>query len=59
MTGIETSPVPIRPTTPDGMASNFLETIPGIDLFIGWRTYGPEARLFDGTYRMPRFERKD
>ena len=46
----------IGPTAPKGLESNWIETIPGIELFIGLRTYGPEKAVLDGTYKIPRFE---
>ena len=36
--------------------SNWIETIPVTDIFIGIRVYGPTEKMLDGTYRMPRFE---
>jgi len=38
------------------MERNGIETIPGGDIFIGLRTYGPEKTVLDGTYKIPRFE---
>ena len=46
----------IGPSAPRGMESNWIETIPGADIFIGLRTYGPEKTVLDGTYKIPRFE---
>jgi hypothetical protein len=46
----------IGPTAPEGLESNWIETIPGIDVIMGVRTYGPEMALLDGTYKIPRFE---
>jgi hypothetical protein len=46
----------IGPTAPKGLESNWIETIPGIDVFMGLRTYGPEKAVLDGTYKIPRFE---
>ena len=46
----------IGPTVPEGMESNWIETMPGSDIFIGLRTYGPEESVLDGTYKIPRFE---
>jgi hypothetical protein len=43
-------------TEPEGLVSNWIETIPGTDIFIGIRVYGPAEKMLDGTYRMPRFE---
>jgi hypothetical protein len=40
---------------PPGMASNWIETIPGSDIFIGIRVYGPAEEMLNGEYRMPRF----
>ena len=47
----------IGPTAPNGLERNWIETIPGSEIFIGLRTYGPEPAVLDGTYKMPRFER--
>ena len=46
----------IGPTEPEGLVSNWIETIPDTDIFIGIRVYGPAEEMLDGTYRMPRFE---
>ncbi|WP_035358331.1 DUF1214 domain-containing protein [Edaphobacter aggregans] len=46
----------IGPTAPKGLESNWIGTIPGIDVFMGLRTYGPEKAVLDGTYKIPRFE---
>ncbi len=46
----------IGPDEPAGLVSNWIETIPGTDIFIGIRVYGPAEEMLDGTYRMPRFE---
>ncbi len=46
----------VGPTVPEGFESNWIETIPGSEVFIGLRTYGPEESVLDGTYKMPRFE---
>ena len=46
----------VGPTVPEGLESNWIETIPGSEVFIGLRTYGPEESVLDGTYKMPRFE---
>jgi len=46
----------IGPTAPKGLESNWIETIPGTDVVMGLRTYGPGKALLDGTYKMPRFE---
>ena len=46
----------IGPAAPKGLESNWIETLPGIDVFMGLRTYGPEKAVLDGTYKMPRFE---
>jgi hypothetical protein len=52
----ESTDIYIGPTAPKGLESNWIQTIPGISLFIGVRTYGPEKPLLDGTYKIPRFE---
>jgi len=49
----------IGPDAPEGMERNWIETIPGSDIFIGLRTYGPEQTVLDGTYKIPRFEQVD
>jgi hypothetical protein len=46
----------IGPTAPKDLESNWIETIPGIEVFMGLRTYGPEKAVLDGTYKIPRFE---
>ncbi|MCK5480706.1 MAG: DUF1214 domain-containing protein [Gammaproteobacteria bacterium] len=46
----------IGPSAPKGMESNWIETIPGTDIFIGLRTYGPEKTVLDGAYKIPRFK---
>jgi hypothetical protein len=46
----------IGPTAPSGLESNWIETIPGSEIFIGLRTYGPEPEVLDGSYQIPRFE---
>ena len=46
----------IGPAVPEGMKSNWIETMPGTDIFIGLRTYGPEDSVLDGTCKTPRFE---
>ena len=46
----------IGPTKPKGLESNWIETIPGTEIFIGLRTYGPEPEVLDGSYKMPRFK---
>jgi hypothetical protein len=46
----------VGPSVPKGFESNWIETIPGSEVFIGLRTYGPEESVLDGTYKMPRFE---
>lgn len=49
----------IGPKVPEGLETNWIETIPGSNIFIGLRTYGPEQSVLDGTYKIPRFERLD
>lgn len=46
----------IGPRSPEGMESNWIETIPGSEIFIGLRTYGPEKSVLEGAYKIPRFE---
>jgi len=46
----------IGPTAPKGLEANWIESIPGSEIFIGLRTYGPERALLDGTYKIPRFD---
>ena len=46
----------IGPVAPDGLESNWIETIPGSEIFIGLRTYGPEKEVLEGVYKIPRFE---
>ncbi|MCK5499299.1 MAG: DUF1214 domain-containing protein, partial [Gammaproteobacteria bacterium] len=46
----------IGPKKPKGKDSNWIETIPGSEIFIGLRTYGPEENVLDGTYKIPRFK---
>jgi hypothetical protein len=49
----------IGPTVPKDLETNWIETIPGTEIFIGLRTYGPEDTVLDGTYKIPRFELVD
>ncbi len=46
----------IGPKKPKGKGSNWIETIPGSEIFIGVRTYGPEESVLIGKYKIPRFE---
>ena len=46
----------IGPTAPKGLETNWIETLPGTEIFIGLLTYGPEDTVLDGTYKIPRFE---
>jgi hypothetical protein len=46
----------IGPKKPKGKGSNWIETIPGSEIFIGVRTYGPEESVLKGNYKIPRFE---
>ena len=46
----------IGPNKPKGLESNWIETIPGSEIFIGVRTYGPEDSVLTGEYKIPRFE---
>jgi len=45
----------IGPDAPEGMETNWIETIPGSAIFIGLRSYGPEESVLTGAYKMPRF----
>ena len=45
------------PREPKGLLSNWIETIPGSEIFIGIRTYCPEETVLKGEYKMPRFKR--
>ncbi len=45
----------VGPSVPVGLESNWIETIPGSDIFIGLRTYGPEESVLSGSYKIPRF----
>jgi hypothetical protein len=47
----------IGPSKPAGMETNWIETIPGSEIFIGIRIYGPEQSVLKGEYKMPRFDR--
>ena len=49
----------IGPNEPKGFTSNWIETIPGSEIFIGLRTYGPEENVLKGEYKIPRFELVD
>jgi hypothetical protein len=44
------------PDKPEGLESNWIGTIPGSEIFIGLRTYGPEDSVLKGEYKIPRFE---
>ena len=46
----------IGPKKPKGKESNWIETIPESEIFIGLRTYGPEESVLKGEYKIPRFE---
>ena len=46
----------IGPKVPEGKSANWIETIPGSEVFIGLRTYGPEENVLSGEYKIPRFE---
>ena len=39
------------PKAPQGMESNWLETIPGKSYWLGYRMYGPLEPWFDKTWR--------
>ena len=46
----------IGPTAPKGLKTNWIKTLPGTEIFIGLRTYGPEDNVLDEAYKIPRFE---
>lgn len=45
------------PDTPAGKENQWVKTIPEKGWFTYVRMYGPEARLFDGTYKLPDIEK--
>jgi hypothetical protein len=45
----------IGPDAPDGLETNWIQTIPGTAIFIGLRTYGHEKSVLEGVYKIPRF----
>ena len=47
------------PTAPDGMESNWVETLPGKSWFQLFRLYGPLQPWFDQTWRLNEFEPLD
>jgi hypothetical protein len=44
------------PKAPAGLASNWIETVPGKGFYPMMRYYSPEAGLFDGTWKLPDVE---
>lgn len=47
------------PTPPDGMESNWVETLPGKSWFQLFRLYGPLQPWFDQSWKLNEFERID
>jgi hypothetical protein len=47
----------VGPEQPDGTDGRWLQTNPGKGWFVYFRIYGPEPPAFDGTWRLPDFER--
>lgn len=47
------------PTAPEGMESNWIQTIPERGFFIYFRLYGPEQPWFDRTWKLDDIERLD
>jgi hypothetical protein len=45
------------PTAPDGMESNWIQTIPDRGFFIYFRLYGPEQEWFDRSWKLDDVER--
>ena len=45
------------PKAPAGKENQWIKTIPGKGWFTYVRMYGPEDRLFDGTYKLPDIEK--
>ena len=44
------------PNAPAGKENQWVKTIPGKGWFTYVRMYGPEKRLFDGSYQLPDIE---
>jgi hypothetical protein len=42
-------------TVPDGREGQWVKTIPGKGWFAYFRTYGPEAPAFDGSWKLGDF----
>jgi hypothetical protein len=42
----------IGPNAPEGLEANWIETIPGSEIFIGLRTYGPEENVLNEHTRF-------
>ena len=47
----------LGPEQPDEKDGRWLQTNPGKGWFVYFRIYGPEPPAFDGTWRLPDFER--
>jgi hypothetical protein len=47
----------MEPTAPEGMESNWIQTIPDRGFFIYFRLYGPEKEWFDRTWKLDDIER--
>ena len=47
------------PVAPDGLDSNWVETLPGKSWFQLFRIYGPLQPWFNQTWRLNEFERLD
>ncbi len=47
------------PTSPNGMESNWIQTIPNRGFFIYFRLYGPEQEWFDRSWQLDDIERID
>jgi hypothetical protein len=47
------------PTAPNGMESNWIQTIPDRGFFIYFRLYGPEKEWFDRSWQLDDIERID
>ena len=40
------------PKAPDGKEDQWIKTTPGKGYFVYFRIYGPEAPVFDGTWKL-------
>ncbi|MCF6262167.1 MAG: DUF1254 domain-containing protein [Xanthomonadales bacterium] len=47
------------PTAPEGMESNWIQTLPNRGFFIYFRLYGPEKEWFDRSWKLDDIERID